>query len=157
MYPRRDKEEQISQSSFIITPGLGLNPWISFGKEIQNLPGPVLPLEFRNHPQKSGLFEFLRINYGILLSIPIPTHPTSSQKSPSRFFPTIPTLQDPQQLKLGNFAFFILFNWIFQLHSLIFPLPWALLLEGNSPAPGNSQIPTSGLEFQLPMATSHCR
>lgn len=53
-------------------------------------------------------------------------------EKPFPFSPAIPTLQDPQQPKLGNFALFILFNWIFQLYSLIFPLPRALLLERNS-------------------------
>lgn len=75
-------------------------------------------------------------------------------KKPFSCFPTIPTLQDPPQLQLGIFPFFILFNWIFQLHSLIFPLPWALLLGGNPCFPQAFPNSHLRLEFRLPTATS---
>lgn len=108
-------------------------------------------MEFGNHPQKSGLFEFSRINHGIFLLIPIPTHPTSSQKTPFHFLPQFQPFRILQQLKLGNFAFFLLFHWISQLHSLIFPLPWLLLLEGSPCSTQefpNSKLPNSSCPWQ---------
>lgn len=84
--------------------------------------------------------------------LPFPLIP----ENPFPFSPTIPILQDLQQLKLRIFAFFILFNWIFQLHSPIFPLLWALLLEGNPCS--TQEFPNSHLRagILVALATTHC-
>lgn len=99
-------------------------------------------------------FEFSRIHYGMVL-LHSCSHSHSSQKTPSCCFPTIPTLQDPHRLPLGIFSWFYSFQLDFPAAFPDFPSSTGFADGRGIPAPlRDSRIPTSALEFWLPMATS---